>query len=120
MYNSDTEFLFPPRVIPTLAELRGEPWRQLVEAVTDSEATGQQRMAFVLLMIRLARCTSCHADSFRALRGCTQCARQVIRRFRGEDQELVDLFNQAQQEVAVYLERDRPLESSSGSKENYR
>ncbi|OGO62866.1 MAG: hypothetical protein A2Z45_01235 [Chloroflexi bacterium RBG_19FT_COMBO_55_16] len=109
MYNSDTEFLFPLRVIPTLAELRGEAWCQLVEAVTGSEATSQQCLAFVLLMIRLARCTSCHANSFRALRGCTQCARQVVRRFRGEDQALVDLFNQAKQEIAAYLERDRPL-----------
>jgi len=107
MYNSDTEFLFPPRVIPSLAELRGEAWRQLVETVTGSETTSQQRMAFVLLMIRLARCTSCHADSFRALRGCTHCAQQVVRRFRGEDQVLVDLFDQAQQDITVYLERDQ-------------
>jgi len=32
-----------------------------------------------------------------------------VRRFRGEDQALVDLFNQAKQEIAAYLERDRPL-----------
>jgi hypothetical protein len=107
MYNRDTEFLFPPRVIPALRELRGDEWQALVAVAHQAEATSQERMAFELLMIRLAGCTSCHADSFRALRGCTVCAAQAVRRFRGSDQELQTGFLKAQQEVEAYLKDGR-------------
>jgi len=105
MFNSDTDLLFPPRVIPSLHDLRGEAWQELVERAAQAEPTDIDRLAFVLLMIRLGGCTSCHADSFRALRGCTECASQTIRRFRGSDQELLTLFSKARQEVEVYLEK---------------
>jgi hypothetical protein len=104
MYNSDTELLFPPRVIPTLLDLRGEIWNDLITRALRLESTDRDRMAFVLLMIRLGGCTTCTADSFRAMRGCTQCARQTIRRFRGSDQDLKALFGQARQEIDRYLE----------------
>lgn len=103
MYNSDTELLFPPRVIPALRSLRSEAWRELVERVQRLESTDAERMAFVLLMIRLGGCATCHSDSFRAMRGCTQCARQTVRRFRGEDSELQELFSQARRDIDAYL-----------------
>jgi hypothetical protein len=103
MYNTDTELLFPPRVIPGLRNLRGELWQGLVDRILELEPTHVERMAFVLLMIRLGSCTSCHADSFRALRGCTQCASQTIRRYRGSDQELMGMFEDARQEIERYL-----------------
>lgn len=103
MYNSDTELLFPPRVIHTLLNLRGEGWNDLVTQAMQSGPTDRDRMAFVLLMIRLGGCMTCTADSFRAMRGCTQCARQTVRRFRGSDQDLQALFNQARQEIERYL-----------------
>ena len=99
MYNRDTDLLFPPRVIPTLRDLRGEAWRELVERVIYLEPTHLDRLAFVLLMIRLGGCTSCQSDSFRALRGCTQCAYQTIRRFRGSDDDLITLFNESRKDV---------------------
>jgi len=120
MANPDTEFLFPPRVIPTLRLLRGEKWQALVDravqggpAVLVEPAAAQpaaagplslDRLAFVLLMVRLAGCTTCHASSFRALRGCTQCARQAVRRYREDDQQLEEQFLRAREEVEVYLE----------------
>jgi hypothetical protein len=104
MYNSDTELLFPPRVIPTLRSLRGESWQDLVDRVLQANAIERDRLAFVLTMVRLGGCVSCHADSFRAMRGCTQCARNTLRRFRGEDRELEQLFDQACQEVERYLD----------------
>jgi len=104
MYNSDTELLFPPRVIPTLQNLRGEGWDELVSRTMNLETTEKDCMAFVLLMIRLGGCTTCTADSFRAMRGCTQCARQTIRRFPGSDRDLQALFGQARQEIDRYLE----------------
>jgi hypothetical protein len=106
MYNSDTELLFPPRVIPSLQDLRGEDWSDLVSRTMQMQATERDRLAFVLLMIRLGGCTSCTADSFRAMRGCTQCARQTIRRFHGSDQDLLKQFSQARNEIDRYLEAE--------------
>ena len=103
MYNFDTDLLFPPRVIPSLRALRGSAWSKLVDQVMDKEPTDLDRLAFVLMLVRLGGCVSCHADSFRALRGCTLCAHQTVRRFRGSDQELLDLFAEAHMEIERYL-----------------
>jgi hypothetical protein len=105
MYNNDTELLFPPRVIPSLGMLRGEIWRDLVDRVARLEPFDRDRLAFVLLMIRLGGCASCNADSFRAMRGCTQCSRQTVRRFRESDQDLLLLFGQSRLEIDRYLEQ---------------
>jgi hypothetical protein len=105
MYNEDTELLFPSRVIPTLRGLRSETWRGLVERVHSLPSDHPQHLAFVLLMVRLSGCVSCNADSFRAMRGCTQCARQTVRRFRGKDQDLLVQYNQALAEVEGYLQK---------------
>lgn len=105
MYNKDTDLLFPPRLIPVLRNLRGECWRELVDAVSLEEPTSLDRLAFELFMIRLGGCTSCHADSFRALRGCTICAQQTLQRFRGSDQELLVLYGEARGTMEQYLER---------------
>lgn len=108
MYNIDTDLLFPPRVIPTLRSLRGPAWRELIDHVLQQEPTSLDRLAFVLLMIRLGNCIACHADSFRALRGCTHCAQQTVRRFRGSDQELLTMFADAQAEIQRYM--SQPVE----------
>ena len=99
MYNSDTELLFPARVIVSLSGLRNEPWRELVERVGSQEASKVDQQAFVLMMVRLGGCVGCNADSYRAMRGCTACARQTIRRFKGVDQDLIDLFSQSAREL---------------------
>ncbi len=105
MYNSDTELLFPTRVIPSLGGLRSEPWRMLVERITGGEGSPLDQEAFVLMMVRLGGCIGCNADSFRAMRGCTACARQTIRRFKGGDPDLVELFNQSAREMETYLQK---------------
>jgi hypothetical protein len=102
MYNSDTELLFPIRVISTLGALRGEPWRELVVLVSSAHAESSDQLAFVLMMVRLGGCITCSSDSFRAMRGCTQCAWQTIRRYRGTDQALLDQFEQAQREIQEF------------------
>jgi hypothetical protein len=53
MYNSDTELLFPIRVISTLGALRGEPWRELVARFPNPHAESSDQLAFVLMMVRL-------------------------------------------------------------------
>ena len=105
MYNSDTELLFPLRVAISLSSMRGKEWQDLVEQVSSPEAELADRMGFVLMMVRMDGCIGCNADSFRAMKGCTLCARQNIRRFRGNDQELVELFQQSRKEVELFLEK---------------
>lgn len=105
MYNSDTELLFPLRVVPNLNTARGEEWHTLLDQVSSEQASLADQMSFVLMMVRLDGCVGCNADSFRAMKGCTQCARQNIKRFRGNDQELVELFMQTHKEVDLYLEK---------------
>jgi hypothetical protein len=99
MYNNDTELLFPSRIIPELRSLRSDHWRELIDKVTGSESNSIDYAAFVLLMVRMSGCLTCNADSYRAMRGCTQCARQTVRRFRGNDQDLVGQFEQAKTEI---------------------
>jgi hypothetical protein len=103
MYNSDTELIFPIRIVPTLGSLRGDEWRNLVKEISSPKASLIDQLAFVLMMVKLDGCVTCNADSFRAMRGCTQCAWQSIRRFRGSDADLLTLFETAQREVETYL-----------------
>jgi hypothetical protein len=107
MYQSDTEMLFPARVIPGLRSLRGKPWRDLIDRVTDEEEGSLDNLAFCLMMIRLDGCLTCHSDSYRALRGCTLCAQQAITRFKGTDSELVKQFKQARSDVVHYQRHGR-------------
>jgi hypothetical protein len=105
MYNPDTEVLFPERVISTLRSLHGDEWRQLVDYLAAPETDSKERHAFVLMMVRMCGCVGCNADSFRAMRGCTQCARQVVRRFRGSDREIVEQYKQVLKEVDAHLQK---------------
>jgi hypothetical protein len=102
MYNTDTELLFPSRIISDLRDHRGKAWRNLIDRILEQESTSLDRLAFVLMMARLDGCTTCNADSFRAMRGCTQCALQNIRRFRGNDKELIKMFNKARSDLELF------------------
>ncbi|MEJ5201469.1 MAG: hypothetical protein WHV66_04475 [Anaerolineales bacterium] len=115
MYNPDTELIFPLRVIPMLADIREKTWRSLVKHVVSEEANLTEKMGFVLLMVRLCGCITCGADSHRALRGCTQCARQVIVRFHGKDEDITHLYQQAYRDAERYLtERKMSIICSKG------
>jgi hypothetical protein len=103
MYNQDTEVLFPSRVTPSLAGLHGEEWLRLVERIQSEESLPVERHAFVLMMVRMCGCAGCNADSFRAMRGCTQCARQTVRRNKGGDKELLEQYQQVRREIEAYL-----------------
>ena len=54
-----------------------------------------EQMAFVLMMARLNNCTTCNADSFRAMTGCTTCAKQSLKRFHETDEALAALYQAA-------------------------
>jgi hypothetical protein len=103
MYNDDTEILFPSRVIPSLKGLHGKTWDDLVDRVINQGQNSPDHIAFILMMVKLGGCASCNADSFRAMKGCTQCARQTIRRYRGEDGELLGSYTEALAETQTHL-----------------
>ncbi len=102
LYQDDTEMLFPPRVIPSLADLRGSEWKQLVEQVAANPQNQVSILGFMLMMVRLNGCMTCHADSYRAMRGCTLCAQQAINRFKGADRELLEMWQQACRDIALW------------------
>jgi hypothetical protein len=103
MYNADTELLYPIRVTSSLRNIRNEQWAQLIDCVTNDKVATLDQLAFTLLMVKIDGCVNCNTDSFRAMRGCTQCAKQNIKRFRGGDQELINQFNQARIDVERFL-----------------
>ncbi len=104
MYNTDTELLFPSRVIAKLGDLRGPEWKALVERVKDLPLDSVDHLAFVLMMTKLDGCATCNSDSFRAMRGCTQCAILSVRRYRGSDADLMRQYERAKKEITKSLE----------------
>ena len=97
------ELLFPPRLIASLRNLRGPEWAALVDQVTKLPETDPDSLAFTLMMIRLDGCIKCHEGSFRYMRGCQLCASQTVVQFKGEDAELVVLYQKARRDVDAYL-----------------
>ena len=102
-YNEDTEIMFPMRVAPKLRNARGTAWRELVDRVSKEPEASLAHLGFTLLFVRLSGCLTCHTDSYRAMRGCTACSKHAIRRFRGDDQDLIALYERAKAEVEEYL-----------------
>lgn len=110
MYHQrDTELLFPARVIPSLADLSDGKWPELVESVAAQDEASLDGLGFSLMMIRLDGCLTCHAGAHRARLGCTACARQTVRRYKGTGSDLMSEFRQARTDVEKYLaEREAP------------
>jgi len=104
MDNIETDLLFPSREIHSLIAERGGIWQELVRKVEKTEAESKERMAFILLMARLTNCVGCNTDSYRAIQGCSSCARQSLKRFHGTDEELTSLFNVAKTDLTCYME----------------
>ena len=110
-----TEIMFPPAIIPELANVGGAKWRWMVEKVATLDETAPETLAFCLMMIRLCGCLECETDSFRALRGCTVCAQQSARRFGHNEQEIQKIYRLALQEVQTYLKQKADVMSSKTS-----
>lgn len=102
MYTNN-ELMFPHYAIARLGDARGSVWSDLVDQIAGLPETEPDVLAFMLLMIRLNGCMSCETDSYRAMRGCTMCAQQTLRRFKGTDEELVRLYQQALKDVRGYM-----------------
>jgi hypothetical protein len=101
--HAGSELLFPPYAIAPLENLRGPEWQALVQRVAALPETHPDSLAFSLMMMRLDGCMTCETDSYKAMRGCVQCAIQTIRRFKEGDDELLELYEEAQVDVNAYL-----------------
>lgn len=101
MYTNN-EILFPHHVIPSLRKLRGAEWQALVERIVKLPETHEETLAFMMMMIKLDGCMACETDSYRAMRGCAACAIQTLRRYKGDDAELVNQFYAALEEVRKF------------------
>jgi hypothetical protein len=104
MYQSDAEILYPNHVTPSLRDLRGDVWQQLVDTLLARPDSDDAVLAFTLMMMRLDGCLTCHADSYRAMRGCASCAQQTIRRYKGTDEQLVAAFEEAKRDIVAWRE----------------
>ncbi len=101
--HAGSELLFPPYAIAPLQELRGPKWQALVKCIIALPETHPDSLAFSLMMLRLNGCLTCETDSYKAMRGCVQCAFQSVRRFKQDDKELLAMYKQAQEDIGVYL-----------------
>lgn len=93
------------RAIGALVDLRGPEWQALVAHSEKLTETNPAKIAFSAMVIKLAGCIGCTADSFRAMRGCTQCSRLVIKRYKGTDEDLVNIYEESLKEIKVILEK---------------
>ena len=106
---TDNALLFPHRAIASLRKARGPEWQKLVDRILKLPETHEETLAFMLMMIRLNGCLGCETDSYRAMRGCSACAQQTLRRYKGKDQELLDAFEQALEDVREYVDSGTAL-----------
>ncbi len=98
MYNEDTELIFPLRVTRSLRELHGVPWRKVVDSAAKATPDSPEAVGFVLAMARVNGCHTCNADSFRAMKGCTLCAQDAVRRYRGGEKALLKVVEKARKD----------------------
>lgn len=96
---ANNEILFPHYVIPSLRKLRGPKWQALVDRVAPLPEQHEETLAFMLMMVRMNGCLACETDSYRAMRGCAACAAQTLRRYKGDDDDLIASFETALYEV---------------------
>ena len=107
MHDNGIDLLFPLHVVPSLKNLRGPIWKELIERIIIFDNLTADRLAFVLMMVNLSGCAICQADSFKAMRGCAQCASVTIKRFRGNDQELIIKYRESLHEINQHFQEDR-------------
>jgi hypothetical protein len=111
--HAKAELLFPAHLIPSLRDLRGEEWRDLVDRVAALPETHPDSLAFVLLMIELDGCLKCNSNNYKFLRGCYLCATQTIQSYKGTDGELLEMYQRARKELSANLQQGlRPSEFS--------
>lgn len=105
----DSEILFAPHCIPELRDLRGPKWAELVDRIASLPDGHIDVLGFSLMIVELSSCLTCDLDSYRATLGCCTCAQRSVSGFKGEDADLIALFQEKRREVGDYLHsRDVP------------
>ena len=102
------EILFPFPVARKLRNLRGEKWAELVGRIAHLPETDPDALAFILMMIRINNCLKCYSGSYKFMRGCEACSIQGVMQFKGEDEDLIALFEKTKEELEAYLEGEGP------------
>ncbi len=106
------EILFPHTSVPALANLRETKWRELASRVAKSSEDNPDSLAFTLMMIRLCSCLDCNPDRYKALMGCSACAKRTVAGYKGDDEALIKSFKKARREVTTFLD-EHDLEPSA-------
>lgn len=104
----DSEILFPHWAIKGLRGVRGPMWERLVDHVLRLPQDHPDAVAFSLLLVRLADCLHCDQGSYKAYLGCQTCSQRIISGFKGTDEDLVYLYEEAREDVLRYLEEGVP------------
>ncbi len=99
---TENDILFPFHAIPHLKNSRGKEWAKFIERLTKLPENNEEVLAFMMMVVRINGCMNCETDSFRAMRGCVACAQQSIKRFKGDDDELLEMFDRALQDVRKF------------------
>ena len=100
------EILFPSSLIPKLGQLRERKWQQLVQRVAELPEVHPERLAFILMMIRLDGCLKCYNGSFKFMRGCELCARQTVMQFKESDAHLLRMYRRSLNDVRKHLQKN--------------
>lgn len=96
------EILFPYHLIPTLKNLRGPIWADLIKSVEKLPETHEKTIAFMVMMVRISNCMQCETDCYRAMKGCRYCTSQTLRRYKGTDSDLVQMYESALVDVRKF------------------
>lgn len=106
---TENALLFPRQAIASLRGLRGQKWEDLVLRVMSLPECHEESLAFMLMMVNLNGCADCETDSYRAMRGCGSCSIQTMRRYKGTDDDLLQLFDAALSEVRAFSNQRHAL-----------
>jgi hypothetical protein len=92
-------------LIYRLGDLRESKWQRLVARVVELPEVHPERLAFILMMIRLDGCLKCYNGSFKFMRGCELCARQTVIQFKEGDDRLLRMYRRALSDVKKHLKK---------------
>ncbi len=98
------EILFPHKSVGALAGMRDVKWRELAKRVASLPEDHPDSLAFCLMMIKQCSCLDCNPDRYKALMGCSACAKRTISGYKGADENLLRAFRNARSEIVKYLE----------------
>lgn len=104
----DSEILFPYRAVKGLKNLRGPLWQELVKRVLQLPEDHPDAITFSFLVMRLADCLHCDQGSYKAYLGCQTCSQRIITGFKGSDEDLLFLYEEAKEDIRRYLEEGVP------------